>query len=971
MEMESSRRSGLKKPRLVEDLERELSSNGSLIDHRVVRRGGGGGGISSLNQQPSTILSRVRENDTSIRVNNQQLQAQQQQHQEIVSEYKSALAELTFNSKPIITNLTIIAGENLHAAKGIAAAICSNILEVPTEQKLPSLYLLDSIVKNIGRDYIKYFALRLPEVFGKVYRQVDASMHTSMRHLFGTWKGVFPPACLQQIEKEFGFGSATNVSSSGGLVSRPDSQSQRPANSIHVNPKYLEARQRLQQSNRAKGDESIGAVDTTMPVKTAVNGRGRPWADSPIKQVNRDPRLALREPVLEKKTSVGYEDNEYGSDLSRHSEVEIRRGGERALEQGLGKPWYTSGGIATDTISQRNTVNSNNGSVNLRTSRSSQVIAQLQPSQKAMNKSILGGTPGNWKNFEEEEYLWDDMKSRLRDHDSSSQDTWPPEDDDKPEFEDSLTQPHSDHDIRSRIKRKISTDSLSMTHEKQAPFGHHTPSTWALQEPHTANCLNPKVIPAGISGLSDGPSTYLGLTGMASSTARTGRQSLTESSVGANSFESLMNPVSGSGGVFGQKRHQLLRSASPSEQSEPEKKMLKLAGQFNQASQDSFLPQSHHPAQNLRGSSPPMPHQELRNSGNTSDIAGQLSRSNLLAAIMKTVAGGIPNLELQDSHSNIQPPLPSGPPPTLSVPSSASMANKHPKRTLVAPPLPPGPPPPVSVQTSNTTNAAHNPLSSLLNTLVGKGLISAPAKSSKLSSTQGPSQLPHQSALTATRSTVPVSGSASSVSHGNIRPPFESKAERIPIMPQRKMSEIKDLIGFEFKPELLRESHPLVISDLFDDLPHECSICGLRLKLKAGLERHLEWHALKTREASNSNSASRKWFLNSVDWVSETTGLSPELEKSEAEPEVPADESQCACLLCGELFEDFYSHKMDKWMYKGAVYMTVPALETEGKTWTKDESSSEGPIVHASCISPSSIYDLGLAKKVEQDQSDR
>lgn len=961
MEMESSRRPGLKKPRLVEDLERELSSNGSLIDHRVVRRGGGGGA-----QPPSTILSRVRENnDTSTRVNNQQQLQAQQQHQEIVSEYKSALAELTFNSKPIITNLTIIAGENLHAAKGIAAAICSNILEVPTEQKLPSLYLLDSIVKNIGRDYIRYFALRLPEVFGKVYRQVDASMHTSMRHLFGTWKGVFPPACLQQIEKEFGFGSATNVSSSGGPTPRPDSQSQRPANSIHVNPKYLEAaRQRLQQSNRAKVDESTAAVDTTMPVKTAINGRGRPWADPPIKQVNRDPRLALRE--LEKKTSVGYEDNEYGSDLSRHAEVEIRKRSERALEQGLGKPWYAAGGNATDTISQRNTVNSNNGSVNLRTPRSSQVIAQLQPSQKAMNKSILGGMPGNWKNFEEEEYLWDDMKSRQREHDSSSQDTWPPENDDKPEFEDSLTQPHSD--IRSRINRKTSTDSSSMAYQKQAAFGHHTPSTWALQESHTANGLNHKVTPEGFSGLSDGPSTYLsGLTGMASSTARAGRQSLTESPVGAANFGgSLMNPASGSGGVFGQKRHQLLRSASPSEQSEPENKILKLAGQFNQASQDSFLSKSHHHPQNLRGSSPPLPHQELSNSGNISDIAGQLSRSNLLAAMMKTVSGGIPSLEHQDSHSNIQPPLPSGPPPTLSAPSSASMASKHPKRTLVAPPLPPGPPPPVSVQTTKTTNAAQNPLSSLLNTLVGKGLISAPAKSSKLSSTQGPGQLPHQSSPISTRSTVPVSGSASLLSHGNIWQPSESKAEKIPTMPQPKMSEIKDLIGFEFKPELLRESHPSVISDLFEDLPHECSICGLRLKLEGGLERHLEWHALKKREASSSNSVSRKWFLSSVDWVSGTTTLSSELEKSKDEPEVPADESQCACLLCGELFEDFYSHKKEIWMYKGAVYMTVPALETEGKSWTIDESSSGGPIVHASCISPSSVYDLGLAKKVEQ-----
>ncbi|KAI4877910.1 hypothetical protein NFI96_017407 [Prochilodus magdalenae] len=145
-------------------------------------------------------------------------------------EYQSSLEDLTFNSKPHINMLTILAEENLQFTKDIVAIIEAQISKAPPAEKLPVLYLVDSIVKNVGGEYLEVFAKNLVTSFICVFEKVDENTRKSLFKLRSTWDEIFP------LKKLFALDVRVNsVDPAWPIKPLPPNVNA----SIHVNPKFL------------------------------------------------------------------------------------------------------------------------------------------------------------------------------------------------------------------------------------------------------------------------------------------------------------------------------------------------------------------------------------------------------------------------------------------------------------------------------------------------------------------------------------------------------------------------------------------------------------------------------------------------------------------------------------------------------------------------------------------------------------
>ncbi|KAK8629466.1 hypothetical protein V6N13_078307 [Hibiscus sabdariffa] len=882
--------------------------------------------------------------------------------EEIVQLYEIVLSELTFNSKPIITDLTIIAGEQREHGEGIADAICARIIEVPVEQKLPSLYLLDSIVKNIGREYVRYFSSRLPEVFCEAYRQVNPNLHPAMRHLFGTWSSVFPPSVLRKIEMQLQFSQSANQQLAA-VTSLQSSESPRPTHGIHVNPKYL--RQLEQQS---------GADGNTQPVRGMSAGKklygqkhtiGYDEFDSDHTEVpsshvgvqrlsstgnvgRTSLAIGANKPQLFSSSRVSrpFSPSTVGSDRLLSSEVddlpsddsprrfaEIASPSRPGFDFGRGtirdeetREWQKKrfhGDYHNSSESSLNAYKLSNGNerqtlralIDAYGNDRGQGMSNSKPGQvERLDVNGLGNkvAPRSWQNTEEEEFDWEDMSPTLADRRSNEFSV-----SSVPTFGNIGAIP-AGLESNSRSSRTLMDDSSTIP-EDAVP---------SLSSGHGLNQIQRSRYPQDAWSSSyalSQSSHHLHAKGR----GRDFQMPFTAggiSSLGGDRLVSLIEKLPEGGSQFVRPRALVPRSASSSLDAvtvgaQPAILPMTTGGQnklpYMPEQFDSFgsKDQSLTTAPKFPGQRPALQH---RNSLHGTSLQRHFPLE-VRDGFLSSATGPLPTRLLAPpfNHGYARPMhggmVPSNPihvaRPPLSI-SNMPSGSLHFQGGAI-PPLPPGPPP-ASQMMPATQNAGpllpNQPqggaFSGLISSLMAQGLISL-----------------------------------------------------------EKPTSIQDSVGIEFDADLLKVRHESAISALYADLPRQCTTCGLRFKFQEEHSTHMDWHVTRNRMSKNrKQKPSRKWFVSASMWLSGAEALGTDAvpgflpaediveKKDDEELAVPADENQSICALCGEPFDDFYSDETEEWMYRGAVYMNAPNGSVEGI-----DRSQLGPIVHAKCRSESSV----------------
>jgi len=197
----------------------------------------------------------------------------QREQLEDIQNYADTLEELKFNSKPHISTLTELArdyGKN-RQAKDVIKIIVDRILlkETPITHKMPTLYLLDSILKNHPDNYKDLIEKILVQAFECVFNHGDEKIRASMHKLRMTWTPWFYWTTLNELDKRINKidkawpiiakKDQVQVRNPTPPVQQPPPTAGRP--NIHVNPNFLEARQHSVSEDSQTEDDELKAME--------------------------------------------------------------------------------------------------------------------------------------------------------------------------------------------------------------------------------------------------------------------------------------------------------------------------------------------------------------------------------------------------------------------------------------------------------------------------------------------------------------------------------------------------------------------------------------------------------------------------------------------------------------------------------------------------------------------------------------
>ncbi|KAJ2786152.1 mRNA 3' end processing factor [Coemansia interrupta] len=222
-------------------------------------------------------------------------------NRELLREYRTALSKLTFNSKPIINDLSRKAGTHISDAETIIKAIEDHLRFSEPSIKLPAFYLLDSIFKNVGGMYISLMHGRLDNIFVNMWKSVDSKVKGNMERTLASWRNgfegghrnLFPDFVLRKIEEDL---ERLKAKAKDYVATPPPPKSNNLLDDLtniqsYSKKRTLEERQQsIQREVTARADRHSSSGSSRMsshhtPIRRHSNQQQQPPPPNPLKKM--------------------------------------------------------------------------------------------------------------------------------------------------------------------------------------------------------------------------------------------------------------------------------------------------------------------------------------------------------------------------------------------------------------------------------------------------------------------------------------------------------------------------------------------------------------------------------------------------------------------------------------------------------------------------------------------------------------